>query len=288
MKPVSCSAMLGRAEAEGYAIPQFNINGLEWCKKVLEVCEELRAPVILGTSIQAVKSMGGYHTVVQLVLGLMQDLNISVPVAPHLDHGTYDACLSCIEAGYSSVMFDGSKLPFPENLARTEALAALCRKSGASLEAEVGTIGSAKKAGTVPGELADPEQCRQLSQAGITMLAAGIGNIHGVYPACWPGLNWSVLTSIKAAVGRTPLVLHGGSGIPDEMLTRAISMGVGKININTECQIAYMQAVRRYFETDQDKLENGHFVRKLAETGVEAMAPVLRQKIEAFGCAGKG
>lgn len=285
MKLENCNAMLTKAVDGHYAVPQFNINGLEWCKGVLEVCQELRSPVILGTAMPAVAAMGGYRTVVNLVNGLLEDMDITVPVALHLDHGDYDTCLTCLMAGYSSVMFDGSKLPFEENLDKTRRLTALCRAKGVSVEAEAGAVGAA---GLGAGECADPLECRELAGAGITMLAAGIGNIHGVYPQDWTGLNWEVLSAVRAQTGNLPLVLHGGSGIPEEMLRRAISLGVGKININTECQLAFMAGAREYFEAGRDREEKGYFVRRLTGAGVEAMKPVLRKKIQQFGCAGKG
>ncbi|MBC8536413.1 class II fructose-bisphosphate aldolase [Feifania hominis] len=288
MRLVNCSEMLCRAVAGHYAVPQFNINGLEWCKGVLEICQQLRSPVILGTAMPAVKAMGGYRTVRKLVGGLLEDLDITVAVALHLDHGDYEACQLCLRAGYSSVMFDGSRLPFSENLAMTRELVTQCREAGVSVEAEVGAIGAVKGGKAGMGECADPSQCREMAAAGITMLAAGIGNIHGVYPPDWPGLSWQLLAEIKEGVGELPLVLHGGSGIPVDMLQKAIGLGVGKININTECQIAFMQGARRYFETGRDREEKGYFVRNLTAVGVEAMKPVIREKIEQFGCAGAG
>ena len=287
MKTVNCSEMLTKAIAGGYAVPQFNVNGLEWTKGILEVCEELRSPVILGVAMKAAEARAGYQTVTNMVEGMLADMHITVPVALHLDHGSYDACLACLDAGFSSVMFDGSKLPFEENVKKVEDLVERCRAAGVSLEAEVGTIGAYSGGAVSSGECADPAECEKMAQLGVTMLAAGIGNIHGIYPADWQGLNWDVLTAIKQRVGALPLVLHGGSGIPAEMLRQAITLGVGKININTECQIAFMKGVRQYFEEDRDRMEKGYFVRTMLAAGVEQMKPVLREKIRLFGCAGK-
>ena len=287
MKTVNCSEMLTKAIAGGYAVPQFNVSGLEWTKGILEVCEELRSPVILGVAMKAAEAMAGYQTVTNMVEGMLEDMHITVPVALHLDHGSYDACLACLDAGFSSVMFDGSKLPFEENVKKVEDLVERCRAAGVSLEAEVGTIGAYSGGAVSSGECADPAECEKMAQLGVTMLAAGIGNIHGIYPADWQGLNWDVLTAIKQRVGALPLVLHGGSGIPAEMLRQAITLGVGKININTECQIAFMKGVRQYFEEDRDRMEKGYFVRTMLAAGVEQMKPVLREKIRLFGCAGK-
>lgn len=285
MSLVNCREMTWRALEEGYAVPQFNINGLEWCKTVLEVCQQEVSPVILGTAMAAVKSLGGYRTVVGMVHGLLEDLNITVPVALHLDHGSYEACLLCLKAGYSSVMFDGSKLPFEENLMKTRELAERCRQQDVSLEAEVGAIGRTE---TGTGECADPLECARIAQEGITMLAAGIGNIHGVYPPNWKGLAWKTLEEIGDKVDGIPLVLHGGSGIPEDMITKAISMGVGKININTECQIAYMAGARAYFEQEMDRKEKGYFARNLTTAALEHIQPILKEKIALFGCGGKG
>ena len=283
MKLVNCKEMTQRALAGGYAVPQFNINGLEWCKTVLEVCQAEGSPVILGTAMAAAKALGGYRTVVNMVLGLLEDLNITVPVALHLDHGSYEACLQCLDAGFSSVMFDGSKLPIEENLRLTRDLVARCAEKGASLEAEVGAIGR----GGATGECADPDECGRIAAQGIDILAAGIGNIHGVYPDDWQGLAWDVLERIRCQVGQVPLVLHGGSGIPEDMIKRAISMGVGKININTECQIAYMAGCREYFAQGKDRQEKGYFARNLTAAGLVEIEPVLREKIALFGCANR-
>ena len=288
MKLVNTSEMTEQAFRKGYAVPQFNVNGIYWTKGIFEVCEEEKSPVILGVAMAAAGALGGYRTVVGMVRGLMEDMKLSIPVAIHLDHGSFEACLECIDAGFTSVMFDGSKLPFAANLEKTRFLAHICREKGVSLEAEVGTIGAHAAGGITQGECADPEECAAIAEQGITMLAAGIGNIQGVYPPGWSGLNWEVLSAIRRAVGNMPLVLHGGSGIPEEMLKKAIAMGVAKININTENQIAAMAAMRRYFEEGKDRQEKGHFVRNLARDGVEAMKPVLREKISVFGCAGRG
>lgn len=286
MPLVNCEEMLKLAVKEHYAVPQFNINSLEWCKTVLETCEAMKSPVILGTAMKAAEFMAGYRTMNAMVRAMMEELAITVPVALHLDHGTYEACLECIDAGYTSVMFDGSKLPFEENLARTRELSKICRDRGISLEAETGIIGDGSQ--KTSGECADPEECRRLAEAQITMLAAGIGNIHGTYPPDWGGLRWDVLRQMKEKTGNIPLVLHGGSGIPEDMLKKAISLGVGKININTECQIAFMEGAREYFRQNRDLEPKGYFVRNLFAQGLDCMKPVLAQKITAFGCAGKG
>lgn len=283
----NCEAMLRAALTAGYAVPQFNVNGLEWSKAVLEVCEEMQSPVILGTAMGAVDAMGGYRTVVAAIKGLLEDLNITVPVALHLDHGNYEASMTCIREGYSSIMFDGSKLSFEDNLQKTAVLSELCKKHQISLEAEVGTVGSTNQGLVNSGECADPAECGEIAKQGITMLAAGIGNIHGVYPSNWVGLNWDVLSAIKKEIKDIPLVLHGGSGIPEIMLKRAISMGVAKININTECQLAFMDGARAYFDEGRDKEEKGYFIRKLILAGTNAMKLVVRDKIMLFGCEGK-
>jgi len=287
MSIVNAKEMIRKAYREGYAVPQFNVNGVYWTKAILEVCQEEQSPVILGVAMGAATAIGGYRTVVGMVRGLAEDLSIQVPVAIHLDHGSYDACLACVEAGFTSVMFDGSKLPIEENLQKTRALAVLCREKGVSLEAEVGTIGAHVSGGVKSGECADPAECERMSREDITMLAAGIGNIHGVYPPEWEGLNWEVLEAIRGRIGEMPLVLHGGSGIPADMLKKSIAQGVAKININTENQIAAMAAMRRYFEENKDRQEKGHFVRNLAADGVNAMKPILREKIRLFGCGEK-
>jgi fructose-bisphosphate aldolase class II len=288
MKLINCSEILRKAVNEHYAVPQFNVNGLEWCRTVLKVCQDEKSPVILGTAMAAVSSMGGYTTVVNFVNGLIEDLVITVPVALHLDHGNYEACIKCYEAGYTSVMFDGSKYPFEENIAKTKELVDFCAKKNITVEAEVGSVGAAHEGAFTEGEIADPEECGIISKTGITMLAVGIGNIHGVYPSNWKGLNWEVLTAIKKRVGDLPLVLHGGSGIPEAMLKEAIRLGVSKININTELQIAFMNKARDYFETGKDKEEKGYFIRNLINYGLKGIEPVLREKIKLFGCAGKG
>lgn len=283
---VNCEDMLNQAVKEGYAVPQFNINSLEWCKTVLETCESVKSPVILGTAMKAAQFMAGYRTMRGMVEAMLEDLHITVPVALHLDHGSYEACLDCINAGYTSVMFDGSKLPFEENLSQTRKLSELCRQKGISLEAEAGAIGADSK--DAAGEHAVPEECTKLGSAGITMLAAGIGNIHGRYPENWKGLDWDLLQRIREGTGNLPLVLHGGSGIPDEMIRKAISLGVGKININTECQIAFMEGAREYFAQNRDQEPKGYFVRNLFAEALDQVRPVLLQKIEVFGCAGRG
>ena len=277
-----CNDMLADALAGGYAVGQFNINNLEWTRVLLETAQELQSPIILGVAEPAAKFLGGYRTVVGMVNGLLADLGITVPVALHLDHGSREGCLACLDAGFSSIMFDGSKLPFEQNLAQTQELLALCAAKGVSLEAEVGAIGREE---TV-GEHADPEQCEQIAALGVTMLAAGIGNIHGQYPGDWPGLSWDTLASIKVAVGNMPLVLHGGSDIPAEMMQRSIGLGVAKININTQCQIQFAQGVRQYFEAHKDAQARGYFLRRITGAGLEPMAKVVREHIELFGSVG--
>lgn len=286
MALVSCDEMLHQAVKGGYAVPQFNINSLEWCKTVLETCESLKSPVILGTAMKAAQFMAGYRTVHAMAEAMIKDLQITVPVSLHLDHGTFEACLDCIHAGYTSVMFDGSNLPFHINLSQTRELSKLCRKKGISLEAEAGTIGGGSE--EAPGEYAVPEECMELAGAGITMLAAGIGNIHGNYPDNWTGLDWEVLQQIKHKTGSLPLVLHGGSGIPEEMLKKSISLGVSKININTECQTAFMEGAKNYFNQGHDLEPKGYFVRNMFSSALEYVKPVLIQKIHIFGSAGKG
>ena len=239
---VSAKEMLQKAKAGHYAVGQFNINNLEWTKCILLTAEECKSPVILGVSEGAGKYMGGYHAVVGMVNGLLQDMNITVPVALHLDHGSYDGCMKCIEAGFSSIMFDGSHYPIDENIAKTKELVAICEEKGLSIEAEVGSIGGEEDGVVGAGECADPNECKMIADLGVTMLAAGIGNIHGKYPANWAGLSFETLAAVQEKTGAMPLVLHGGTGIPAEMIQKAISLGVSKINVNTECQLAFQEA----------------------------------------------
>ncbi len=252
MALVSVKQMLEKARDGKYAVGQFNINNLEWTKSILQTAQELNSPVILGVSEGAGKYMTGFKTVASMVKAMIEELNITVPVALHLDHGTYEGCYKCIEAGFSSIMFDGSHFPIDENIAKTKELVEVCKKKGLSLEAEVGSIGGEEDGVVGLGECADPDECKKIASLGITILAAGIGNIHGKYPANWPGLRFDVLAAIKEKVGDMPLVLHGGTGIPTDMIKKAISLGVAKINVNTECQLAFQEATRKYIEDGKD------------------------------------
>ncbi len=280
---ISAEAMLVKAFKNGYAVGQFNINNLEWTKAVLQTAEELKSPVILGVSEGAGKYMTGYKTVVAMVNAMIESLNITVPVALHLDHGTYEGAKKALEAGFKSIMFDGSSYPIEENIEKTKELVALTRKMGISIEAEVGAIGGEEDGVLGGGELADPAECKIIADLGVTILAAGIGNIHGKYPANWKGLNFDVLTAIKAKVNETPLVLHGGSGIPDHMVKKAISLGVAKINVNTECQVVFAEATRKYIEAGKDLDGKGFDPRKLLAPGTEAIKQVVREKMILFG-----
>ena len=276
---VSAKEMLTKAREGKYAVGQFNINNLEWTKTILLTAQELNSPVILGVSEGAGKYMGGFKTVSGMVNGLLEGLNITVPVALHLDHGTYEGCYKCIEAGFSSIMFDGSHYPIAENVEKTTELVKICNEKGLSLEAEDGVIGM--------GECADPNECKSIADLGVTMLAAGIGNIHGKYPANWPGLSFETLAAVKEKVGDMPLVLHGGTGIPEDMIKKAISLGVAKINVNTECQLAFAAAVRKYIEAGKDLEGKGFDPRKLLAPGCDAIKETVREKIELFGSANK-
>ncbi len=280
---VSAKEMLEKAKAGHYAVGQFNINNLEWTKAILLTAQEMNSPVILGVSEGAGKYMCGYKTIVGMVEGMIEGLGITVPVALHLDHGSYEGALKCIEAGFSSVMFDGSHYPIEENIGKRSELVALCRERGLSLEAEVGAIGGEEDGVIGSGENADPNECKMIADLGVTMLAAGIGNIHGKYPANWPGLNFETLAAISEKVGEMPLVLHGGTGIPAEMIQKAISLGVSKINVNTECQLAFAAATRKYVEAGKDLEGKGFDPRKLLAPGVEAIRATVREKIELFG-----
>ena len=279
--------MLEKARAGHYAVGQFNINNLEWTKAILQTAEEMKSPVILGVSEGAGKYMCGYKTIVGMVEGMIEGLGITVPVAIHLDHGSYEGAYKCIEAGFSSVMFDGSHYPIEENIAKTRELVEVCASKGLSLEAEVGAIGGEEDGVVGSGEVADPAECKMIADLGVTMLAAGIGNIHGKYPANWKGLNFEVLEEISNKVGNMPLVLHGGTGIPAEMIKKAISLGVSKINVNTECQLSFAAATRKYIEEGKDLQGKGFDPRKLLAPGVEAIKATVREKIQLFGSEGK-
>ena len=287
MALVSAKEMLQKAKAGHYAVGQFNINNLEWTKTILLTAEECKSPVILGVSEGAGKYMAGYKTVVGMVNGMLEELNITVPVALHLDHGSYEGAKKCIEAGFSSIMFDGSHLPFEENVERTKELVAICNEKGMSLEAEVGSIGGEEDGVVGMGECADPQECKAIAELGVTMLAAGIGNIHGKYPANWAGLQFDVLDDIQKLTGEMPLVLHGGTGIPEDMIKKAISLGVSKINVNTECQIAFAEATRKYIEAGKDLEGKGFDPRKLLAPGAEAIKATVKEKMEIFGSIGK-
>jgi fructose-bisphosphate aldolase class II len=284
---VSAKEMLQKAKAGHYAVGQFNINNLEWTKAILEVAQEKQSPVILGVSEGAGKYMGGYKTVVGMVNGLIEELNITVPVALHLDHGSYEACYKCIEAGFSSVMFDGSHYPIDENIAKTKELVAVTGEKGLSLEAEVGSIGGEEDGVIGKGECADPAECKAVADLGVSMLAAGIGNIHGKYPENWEGLSFETLDAIQQQTGDMPLVLHGGTGIPAEMVKKAIGLGVAKVNVNTECQLAFAAATREYVEAGKDLEGKGFDPRKLLAPGTAAIKATVIEKMELFGSIGK-
>ena len=280
---VSAKEMMQKAREGHYAVGQFNINNLEWTKSILQVAQEMNSPVILGVSEGAGKYMTGFKTVAAMVKAMDETLGITVPVALHLDHGTYDGAKACIEAGFTSIMFDGSALPIDENVAKTTELRQICNEKGISLEAEVGAIGGEEDGVVGMGECADPDECRRVADLEVDMLAAGIGNIHGVYPANWPGLSFETLEKIVEKVPDMPLVLHGGTGIPSEQVKKAISMGVSKVNVNTECQLAFAKATREYIENGKDKEGKGFDPRKLLAPGCEGIKEVVREKIEMFG-----
>ena len=284
---VSAKEMLNKAKEGHYAVGQFNINNLEWAKAILLTAQEMNSPVILGVSEGAGKYMCGYKTIVGMVEGMIEGLGITVPVALHLDHGSYEHAYKCIEAGFSSVMFDGSHYPIDENIAKTKELVAVCNAKGISIEAEVGSIGGEEDGVVGGGEVADPAECKMIADLGVTMLAAGIGNIHGKYPANWAGLRFDALEAISNQTGDMPLVLHGGTGIPAEMIQKAISLGVSKINVNTECQLSFAAATRTYIEEGKDLQGKGFDPRKLLAPGVEAIKATVREKIELFGSANK-
>ena len=287
MALVSAKEMLQKAKAGHYAVGQFNINNLEWTKAILLTAEECKSPVILGVSEGAGKYMTGYKTVVGMVNGMLEELNITVPVALHLDHGSYEGAKKCIEAGFSSIMFDGSHLPFEENVEKTKELVAICNEKGMSIEAAVGSIGGEEDGVVGMGECADPQECKAIADLGVTMLAAGIGNIHGKYPENWAGLQFDVLDDIQKLTGEMPLVLHGGTGIPEDMIKKAISLGVSKINVNTECQISFAEATRKYIEAGKDLEGKGFDPRKLLAPGAEAIKATVKEKMEIFGSIGK-
>ena len=284
---VSAKEMLEKARAGKYAVGQFNINNLEWTKSILLTAQELNSPVILGVSEGAGKYMTGFKTVAAMVSAMIDELNITVPVALHLDHGTYEGCYKCIKAGFSSIMFDGSHYPIEENIDKTKELVKIAHAMGLSLEAEVGSIGGEEDGVVGMGECADPNECKAIADLGIDFLAAGIGNIHGKYPANWQGLNFEVLENVKKAVGDMPLVLHGGTGIPADMIKKAISLGVAKINVNTECQLSFAAATRKYVEEGKDLQGKGFDPRKLLAPGAEAIRATVKEKMELFGSVGK-
>ena len=284
---VTAKEMLDKAKAGHYAVGHFNINNLEWTKSILAVAQELNSPVILGVSEGAGKYMTGYKTVAAMVKAMIEEMGITVPVALHLDHGSYEGCKKCIEAGFSSIMFDGSHLPIEENIEKTKELVKLAHEHGMSIEAEVGSIGGEEDGVIGAGEFADPEECKKIADLGVDFLAAGIGNIHGKYPANWPGLNFDVLAKVQEKTGTLPLVLHGGTGIPADMIKKAITLGVSKINVNTECQLAFADATRKYIEAGKDLEGKGFDPRKLLAPGAEAIKNTVREKIELFGSANK-
>ena len=284
---VSAKEMLEKARAGKYAVGKFNINNLEWTKSILLTAQELNSPVILGVSEGAGKYMTGFKTVAAMVSAMIDELNITVPVALHLDHGTYEGCYKCIKAGFSSIMFDGSHYPIEENIDKTKELVKIAHAMGLSLEAEVGSIGGEEDGVVGMGECADPNECKAIADLGIDFLAAGIGNIHGKYPANWQGLNFEVLENVKKAVGDMPLVLHGGTGIPADMIKKAISLGVAKINVNTECQLSFAAATRKYVEEGKDLQGKGFDPRKLLAPGAEAIKATVKEKMELFGSVGK-
>ena len=284
---VSAEEMLTKAKAGKYAVGQFNINNLEWTKAILLTAQELNSPVILGVSEGAGKYMCGYKTVVGMVNRILEELNITVPVALHLDHGSYEGAKACIEAGFSSIMFDGSHYPIEENVEKTKELVGICKEKGLSIEAEVGSIGGEEDGVIGAGECADPNECKMVADLGVTMLAAGIGNIHGKYPKNWAGLSFETLAAVQEKTGTMPLVLHGGTGIPEDMIKKAISLGVSKINVNTECQLAFQEATRAYIEAGKDLEGKGFDPRKLLAPGTEAIKATVKEKMELFGSVGK-
>lgn len=287
MPLVNAKEMLTKAKAGHYAVGQFNINNLEWTKAILLTAQELNSPVILGVSEGAGKYMCGYKTVVGMVNGMLEELNITVPVALHLDHGSYEGAKACIEAGFSSIMFDGSHYPIEENVEKTKELVAVCNEKNLSIEAEVGSIGGEEDGVIGAGECADPQECKMIADLGVTMLAAGIGNIHGKYPENWQGLSFETLDAVQQLIGEMPLVLHGGTGIPSDMIKKAISLGVSKINVNTECQLAFADATRKYIEAGKDLQGKGFDPRKLLAPGFDAIKETVKEKMELFGSVDK-
>lgn len=284
---VSAKDMMDKARDGKYAVGQFNINNLEWTKAILNTAQKLNSPVILGVSGGAGKYMTGFKVVADMVKAMDESLGITVPVALHLDHGTYDQCYDCIKAGFTSIMFDGSHFPIEENLAKTKELVAVAHKLGLSIEAEVGAIGGEEDGVIGKGECADPQECKTIADLGVDILAAGIGNIHGVYPANWKGLDFEALDRIHKATNNIPLVLHGGTGIPDEMVQKAIRLGVSKINVNTDCQLVFAEATRKYIEAGKDQQGKGYDPRKLLKPGADAIMDKVKEKIELFGSANK-
>ncbi len=284
---VNATEMLNKAVEGHYAVGQFNINNLEWTKAILQTAQELQSPVILGVSEGAGKYMCGFKTVQDMVNAMIEELGITVPVATHLDHGTYDGCYKCVKAGFSSIMFDGSHYPIEENVEKTSELVDLAHEMGLSIEAEVGAIGGEEDGVIAMGECADPDECKMIADLGVDFLAAGIGNIHGKYPANWPGSSFETLEAVKAKVGDIPLVLHGGTGIPDDQVKKAISMGVAKVNVNTECQLSFAAATREYIEAGKDLEGKGYDPRKLLAPGFDAIKATVKEKMELFGSVGK-
>lgn len=284
---VSATEMLKKAKEGHYAVGQFNVNNLEWTKSVLATAEELKSPVILGVSEGAGKYMTGFKTVAAMVSAMIEEMNITVPVALHLDHGSYEGCYKCIKAGFSSIMFDGSHYPIEENIEKTKELVKVAHAMGLSIEAEVGSIGGEEDGVVGMGECADPDECKAIADLGIDFLAAGIGNIHGKYPANWQGLSFETLDKIQAKTGDMPLVLHGGTGIPADMIKKAINLGVAKINVNTECQLSFAAATREYIEAGKDQQGKGFDPRKLLAPGAEAIKATVKEKMELFGSVGK-
>ncbi len=284
---VSATEMLNKAVAGKYAVGQFNINNLEWTKAILATAQENNSPVILGVSEGAGKYMTGFKTVAAMVKAMIEEMNITVPVALHLDHGTYEGCFKCIDAGFSSIMFDGSHYPIEENIEKTKELVKISHEKGLSIEAEVGSIGGEEDGVIGAGEIADPNECKMIADLGVDFLAAGIGNIHGKYPANWKGLDFDALAKTKALIGDLPLVLHGGTGIPADMIKKAISLGVAKINVNTECQLYFQEATRKYIEEGKDLQGKGFDPRKLLAPGYEAIKVIVKEKMELFGSVNK-
>ena len=284
---VSAKEMLQKAKAGHYAVGQFNINNLEWTKAILMAAQECNSPVILGVSEGAGKYMTGYKTVAAMVGAMIEELGITVPVATHLDHGSFEGCKKCIEAGFSSIMFDGSHYPIDENVEKTKELVAICKEKDMSLEAEVGSIGGEEDGVVGMGECADPNECKMIADLGVDMLAAGIGNIHGKYPENWAGLSFETLAAVQELTGEMPLVLHGGTGIPDDMIKKAITLGVAKINVNTDCQLVFADATRKYIEAGKDLEGKGFDPRKLLKPGADAIAECVKTKMELFGSVGQ-